>query len=102
MSDVVASSVGGTTAIAVTDSEDTPLLLGWSIREVDTPSGVVVANIHAGTSAAGQRVGTIQMTTGGESQVWRWPGIRCPGGIYVNLVAGGIFGVVYWRGVETS
>jgi hypothetical protein len=97
---VVATVVNGATTVTPSDAEDTTVLLGWSMREIDTPSGVVVANFHNSTTAAGPRVGTIQMGTGGESQAWFWPGIRCDDGIHLNLVAGGLAGVIYWRGTE--
>lgn len=97
---VNATPVNGTTTITPTDSEDEIVLLGWSVREVDTPSGVVVGNFHAGTTSSGARKATIQMSTGGESQAWFWPGIRIGANLHFNLVAGGVFGVVYWRGAE--
>lgn len=71
-------------------------LYGWSVREAAGSPAVATVIVHAGTDASGPAIGEIELAANGASTEWFGPqGVQMRDGIFVEVVAGTVEGVVF-------
>ena len=72
------------------------VLLGLDVNDDDSAN--VHVHVHAGTDVTGSLVASADPSAGGHDALWFGPGgIKCPDGIYVNVVTGTPAGVIFYR-----
>lgn len=72
------------------------VLLGIDVNDDDSAN--VHIHVHAGTDNTGPLVASADPSAGGHDSLWFGPGgIKCPGGIYVDVVSGTPSGTIFYR-----
>lgn len=72
------------------------VLLGLDVNDDD--SGNVHVHIHEGTNNTGTLVASADPAAGGHDVFWFGPGgIKCEGGIYVDVISGTPEGAIFYR-----
>ena len=72
------------------------VFLGLDVNDDD--SGTVHVHIHSGTDNTGPLIASAVPANGKHEIFWFGPsGIKCPGGIYVDVTAGTPEGSIYYR-----
>ena len=95
------SNNGPAEVVAFTGSDQqavtgTAVLLGLDVN--DDTEGNVHIHIYAGTDNTGSLVLSSDPPNGGHEVLWFGPGgVKCDGGIYVDVVSGTPSGAIFYR-----